>query len=328
MPSNFKCLSFIKRRRYTRSTLAIVVLLYFLILCILLNLQVRLASLEQDYSQATHEGKQETNTEIKYIHEPYSVCNGLVQHQPHSLLILVKSDIANIAQRLAIRATWGSINIPEIRVIFTLGTSEDIQGFIIKEAKLYDDILQGDFPDTYANNIYKTVMTYQWIVDKCVNTSFYFFVDDDFFVNVNLIHQYLKEHSSQVKPYLYTGKLITYNRPVRERKSKWFISVEDYPYEYYPPYLAGGSIIISANVAKLFRETFPYVRYIFIDDSYLGIVANACRLVPSNEDRISIDYSAVEPERLKFMFSSHGYGNHVHLRRVWDTWLKPNKPKL
>jgi hypothetical protein len=28
------------------------------------------------------------------------------------------------------------------------------------------------------------------------------------------------------------------------------------------------------------------------------------------------------------MFSSHGYGNHVHLRRVWDTWLKPNKPKL
>jgi hypothetical protein len=43
-----------------------------------------------------------------------------------------------------------------------------------------DDILQGDFPDTYVNNIYKTVMTYQWIVDKCVNTSFYFFVDDDF----------------------------------------------------------------------------------------------------------------------------------------------------
>ena len=328
MPSDFKCLSFIKRGRYKRSTIAIAVLLYFLILCILLNLQVRLASLEQDYSQATHGGKQEINTEIKYIHEPYSVCNGLVQHQPHSLLILVKSDIANIAQRLAIRATWGSINIPEIRVIFTLGTSADIRGFIIKEAKLYDDILQGDFPDTYANNIYKTVMTYQWIVDKCVNTSFYFFVDDDFFVNVNLIHQYLKEHSSQVSPYLYTGKLITYNRPVRERKSKWFISVDDYPYEYYPPYLAGGSIIISANIAKWLRETFPYARYIFIDDSYLGIVANACRLVPSNEARISIDYSAVEPERLKFMFSSHGYGNHVHLRRVWDTWLKPNKPKL
>jgi hypothetical protein len=144
-------------------------------------------------------------------------------------LISVKSNIANIVQKLAFRSTWGSINIPEIRIIFTLGTSA---GFIIKEAKLYDDILQGDFPDAYANNIYKTVMTYQWIVDKCVNTSFYFFVDDDFFVNVNLIHQYLKEHSSQVSPYLYTGKLITYNRPVRERKSKWFISVENYPYEY------------------------------------------------------------------------------------------------
>ena len=252
----------------------------------------------------------------------------MVQHQTHSLLILVKSDIANIAQRLAIRATWGSIHIPEIRVIFTLGTSVDVQGFIIKEAKLYDDILQGDFPDTYANNIYKTVMTYQWIVDNCVNTSFYFFVDDDFFVNVNLIHQYLKQYSSQVSPYMYTGKLITYNRPVRGRRSKWFISADNYPYAYYPPYLAGGSIIISSNVAKLFRETFPYVRYIFIDDSYLGIVANACHLVPSNDDRISIDYSALEPERLTFMFSSYGYGNHVHLRRVWDTWLKPNKPKL
>jgi hypothetical protein len=215
MPSNFKCLSFIKRRRYSSSPLAIVVLLCFLILCILLNLQIRLVSFEQDYAQATHEGKQETNTEITYVHEPYSVCNGLVQHQPHSLLILVKSDIANIAQRLAIRATWGNINIPEIRVIFTLGTSVDVQGFIIKEAKLYDDILQGDFPDTYANNIYKTVMTYQWIVDKCVNTSFYFFVDDDFFVNVNLIHQYLKEYSSQVSHNLVTLEDIIIEPPAK-----------------------------------------------------------------------------------------------------------------
>lgn len=322
MPCNFKCLYVTKRRRYSRSILPIVFSLCFLIMCILLNLQIRLFSVEQYYAQATHQGKRETNTEIKYIHEPYSVCNGLVQHQPHSLLILVKSDIYNIAQRLAIRATWGYINIPEIRVIFTLGTSADIQGFIIKETQLYDDILQGDFPDTYANNIYKTVMTYQWIVDNCVNTSFYFFVDDDFFVNVNLIHQYLKEYSSQVNPYLYTGKLITYSWPVRKRNSKWFISVEDYPYNYYPPYLAGGSIIMSANVAKLLKETFPYVKYIFIDDSYLGIVAYACHLVPSNDDRMSIDYKVVEPEQLKSLFSSHGYGNHRQLRRVWDNWLK------
>ena len=59
----------------------------------------------------------------------------------------------------------------------------------------------------------------------------------------------------------------------RERTSKWFISVEDYLYEYVPQYLAGGSVIMFANVAKLHRETFPYVRYIFIDDSYIGIVA-------------------------------------------------------
>ena len=156
----------------------------------------------------------------------------MVQHQPHSLLISVKSNIANIVKKLSIRPTWVSINIPEIRVIFTLGTSADIQGFIIKEEKLFDDILQGDFPDTHANNMYKTVMTYHWIVDKCVNTSFYFFVDDDFFVNVNLIHQYMKEHSSQVSPYLYNGKLITYNTPVRERKSNWFIFVKNYPCEY------------------------------------------------------------------------------------------------
>ena len=64
------------------------------------------------------------------------------------MLISVKSNIANIVQKLAIRATWGSINIPQIRIIFTLGTSADIQGFIIKEATLYDDILQDDFPDT------------------------------------------------------------------------------------------------------------------------------------------------------------------------------------
>jgi hypothetical protein len=86
--------------------------------------------------------------------------------------------------------------------------------------------------------------------DNCITTIIYI---------LSYTVTMFKEHSSQVSPYLYTGKLITYNRPVRERKSKWFISVENYPYEYNPPCLAGGSIITSDNVAKLFRETFPYV---------------------------------------------------------------------
>jgi hypothetical protein len=170
-------------------------------------------------------------------------------------------------------------------------------------------------------------MAYQWILYTWVNTSLYFFVDDDF-LNANLIHQYLKEQSSHGKPYLYTGRLLTYNTPVRERKSKWIISVEDYRYEYYPPYLAGSYVIMFANVTKLLRETFPYVRYIFIDDRFVCIVAYDCRLVPSNDDRIFIDYVAVEPERLKFMFSPHGYGNHKPLRRVWHTWFTANYHRL
>jgi hypothetical protein len=74
----------------------------------------------------------------------------------------------------------------------------------------------------------------------------------------------------------------------------------------------------------LHRETFPYVRYIFIDDSYIGIVAYVWRLVPSNDDRIYIDYAVVEPERLQFIYSSLSYGHHTLLRRVLDTWFSAN----
>jgi hypothetical protein len=167
-----------------QSTLVIVFMLCFIILCIFLNLPIKLFAIEQGYAQVTRKGKQETNTEIKYIHELYNIC--------------------------------------------------------------------------------------------------------------------------------------------RERTSKWFISVEDYLYEYVPQYLAGGSVIMFANVAKLHRETFPYVRYIFIDDSYIGIVAYVWRLVPSNDDRIYIDYAVVEPERLQFISSSLSYGHHTLLRGVLYTWFAAN----
>jgi hypothetical protein len=47
---------------------------------------------------------------------------------------------------LAIPATWGSINIPEIKVIFALGASDDIQGFIIKETSFMRTYYHVIFP--------------------------------------------------------------------------------------------------------------------------------------------------------------------------------------
>jgi hypothetical protein len=42
---------------------------------------------------------------------------------------------------------------------------------------------------------------------------------------------------------------------------------------YYPSYLAGGAILASIDIVRKFNIAFPYVKHLYIDDTYLGVVA-------------------------------------------------------
>lgn len=254
-----------------------------------------------------------------YIHQPSDICNAYNKTSPSRLLILVKSDASNTAQRMAIRQTWGNITDQSVKIVFLIGYYSIVEDIIEFEVNRHKDILQGEFVDVYRNNLNKTVMAYRWTVDNCLNTQYFFFVDDDFFVNVRYITHYLASKSVQSIRNLFIGHAIINAKPFREKSSKWYITLQEYPYDKYPPYLSGGAILISTKVAKQLKTAFPYVQYIDIDDVYLGMVAKKLNITPLDDDRFDVTYTS--PMHLKDKFASHGYGDHRKLLVVWDVFL-------
>lgn len=238
---------------------------------------------------------------------------------PDLLLVLVKSDALNIPHRLSIRKTWGNISNPHMKVIYLLGYNSIVQDMIVLESKIYKDILQSEFVDIYHNNMNKTAMAFQYAVENCFDTKFLFFVDDDFVINILKIHEYLKKITYPSQSKLFTGFIIKRGRPFRNKSSKWYISREEYPHEFYPTYPAGGAIIMSMTIAQLLKAEFPYVRYIHIDDAYLGIVAMKLKIQMQNDKRFTNSYT--QPLHLKNIFASHGYSGAKNLLEKWDVFL-------
>jgi hypothetical protein len=139
------------------------------------------------------------------------------------LVILVKSAMGNFERRNAIRSSWGferRFSDVLIRTVFLLGVEKsvlegvdritELQKLIDLEAEKFNDIVQLNFVDTYFNNTRKTMSGFRWVMENCVRSKFYLFVDDDFYVSVKNILAFLRN------PVRYPEYLEEYNEQLRK----------------------------------------------------------------------------------------------------------------
>ncbi|XP_062593308.1 beta-1,3-galactosyltransferase brn-like [Saccostrea cucullata] len=245
---------------------------------------------------------------FSYIINPEKTCLS----SKVTLVILVKSAASHMENRDAIRKTWGNIPDPAIKVVFLLGSSE-FNPIIIEENYFHHDIIQEDFQDDYRNNTYKTIMAFQWATTYCTSARFLLFVDDDFYVNLPNLLFFLGKLTSNVS--LLSGYVLPMSEPFRDKSSKWYVPFEDYPFHRYPPYLAGGAIIASMDVVQQMTAAFPYVKYLVIDDAYLGIVAYKLGLHISHNRKITDKHC--QDWRLRSKIACHGFGNASILVQTW-----------
>jgi len=80
-----------------------------------------------------------------------------------------------------------------MRVIFMLGSSNDSQldSKIKNESKIYGDIVQETFQDTYLNLTLKTIQGIKWVSEYCSKVKYVLKVDDDVLVNSYSLLNYL-----------------------------------------------------------------------------------------------------------------------------------------
>lgn len=244
-------------------------------------------------------------------------------------VILIKSKLTHFEHRKAIRKTWGKIdNDPRIRRVFLIGHSspeetdehqiESDRAELEKENNLNGDIVQQDFFDEYYNNTLKTIMGLKWINFYCQNSKFYAFIDDDYFLNPKLLVNYLQnEVKDSMLSNLYAGYVFGNSSPMRHLISKWYISLKDYPYNKFPPYIAAGFFILSRETAGYFYVASKVLKYFKFDDIYIGLLAKKLEIEPQNMPNVyfyqpsfSVDFYS------KYVLASHGF-NPKKLEASW-----------
>lgn len=251
------------------------------------------------------------------------------------LLIVVKSVIEQHDRREAVRLTWGkehTINGKRVKTLFLLGTpapgkdSKNLQKLLEYEDRLYGDILQWNFMDTFFNLTLKEVNFLRWFSIYCPNVPFIFKGDDDVFVNPTNLVDLIDFRTQEGKMHdLFVGDTISKAVPIRNRQSKYYIPKELFN-EPYPPYVGGGGFLMSSQLARRFFAVSESVTLFPIDDVFLGMCLQKLGLVPEMHPgfkTFGIIRRQVSPMNSEPCFYRHLIVVHKlspeELLKMWDT---------
>jgi hypothetical protein len=147
----------------------------------------------------------------------------------------------------------------------------DSNSTLRQEANEFNDLIMVDVNDKYDKILEKNLAAFDWVLDNCQNVIFVIKLDDDVFVNLNLLIRRLlthKELNSNIGNFTYCN-MITKARPVRNKKSKWGVDSNIYSFDFYPPYCEGFAYITNIDTLKLIKEQSEVIPRFWIDDLYL-----------------------------------------------------------
>ncbi|KAE8582423.1 hypothetical protein XENTR_v10020118 [Xenopus tropicalis] len=261
----------------------------------------------------------------KNISESYVIREeGLCSGRDVFLLMVVSSSPENKTRRDTIRRTWGNMtNYKDLVVVrmFALGrpTSEETQAELLVESQVHKDMVEASFLDTYENRTLKVITSMEWIVTFCPNARFILKVDQEAFVNVESLVDYLSylltlERRSED---VYIGRVIHQGVPDREPKSLHFVPTSSYPDAFYPDYCSGTALVISQDVARKVYLVSKDETTLLPPDVFLGMCARKAGVVPVHSSRFSgpkhITYNRC---CYRFIFSSSSVGEE-ELSFLW-----------
>ncbi|RNA18846.1 beta-1-3-galactosyltransferase 1-like [Brachionus plicatilis] len=253
-----------------------------------------------------------------YSLEPKNKCDNQT-----FLVIYVHSSPQNFKNRLKIRETWGNLlylRQNKIRLFFTCGLSEQnkINDLLKLESATYNDIIQANFTDSYHNLTVKGVTSLKWIAASCQNVPYVLKVDDDVYVKIKLLTKHLKirldeekEEKSSILCYVHNSMKV-----IRDKNSKWYVSLTEYPNRYYPKYCSGSAFVMTKDAVQKIAKNSQRVKFFWIDDYFLtGRVARSFRinLIEFNSVYIlKTDKSkdAISKKEENFLFAHFGHRKH------------------
>ncbi len=198
------------------------------------------------------------------------------------MVVLISSLPRHFESRDAIRKTWGKqseILGEKVKLLFIMGLTQrdtvEIQDKVLEEDKLYGDIIQASFTESFQNLTLKVVMGLKWVTEHCAHAQYMYKGDDDMFVNFHNIIRYIKD--LQAKGQMsrsILGSVLYRSVRIRRKESKYYVPDDVYRGRYFPPYCSGGGYIISTDIIPPMYEHSLTTPFIPIDDAYQGILGD------------------------------------------------------
>lgn len=249
-------------------------------------------------------------------HEPaLSFCKSVLSCENLEMIFIVKSFSGNFGQRLAIRNTYGNVKSIRMKTIFVLGYTKELEKLIDFESETYKDILQFNLTDNYANLVYKTIFSIAWLSDRKIKTQFVHFIDDDRLVNtINVYNVAIANIAPSDMKMI--GHKLSFSRPFRQRSWKCYISLDEYEYDLYPPYVIGGTILTNMRVVHVLSRSIPYIKIIHIEDTFIGIIAKLVHIQVEHHSGF-LPYYKTGPELINKL-SSPGYEDFNSIMNGWS----------
>ncbi|RWS09456.1 Beta-1:3-galactosyltransferase brn-like protein [Dinothrombium tinctorium] len=270
------------------------------------------------------------------------------------VLIMIKSAVKNTKARDAIRNSWGfehRFSDVLIKRVFVLGSCERVwfenvesggekpcQDVIDDESMKNNDIIQIDFIDNYYNNTVKMMSAQKWAVKHCPNADFILFVDDDYYVSMKNLLKFLrnpftydKDPNYILDPFalpkplpkhfdgrLYAGYVFNNSLPIRCKMSKWRLSIQEYPYSRFPPYVTAGAIVLSNSaLIDMYYASF-YVKHFRFDDIYISLLARSVKIKPLHCHHFRFYEQNYSKDSYSTVIASHGFKDVKKLLKIWE----------
>jgi hypothetical protein len=238
------------------------------------------------------------------------------------VLVLIATVHGNTEKRKAIRETWLSPykgNTGSVRYAFLLGMTSDkaLQVAVETESATYQDILQEDFVDAYNNLTLKTLMALRWASTMCQNAEFVMKTDDDMYVNLHSMPSVLDKYKDVLQRSV-GGFCVQSASPVRDKSSKWYVSMKMYPHSRYHGYCSGTGYVVSMAVAQKVFNISKHIPFFHLEDIYVGLCINKLKFaftrIPGFNPsfiRISCNY------KRRSVITSHQVSPQ-QMRQIWD----------
>lgn len=157
--------------------------------------------------------------------------------------------------------------------------------------------------DTYRNLTLKVTHGLNWVATHC-QTSYVLKTDDDCFVNLPLLQQFLLT-SNPIRDHLYAGR-VRWSAPViRDPNNRWFVSRKDFRGSRFAPYASGAGYVLSWDVLLKFKEFSSSVNVFPNEDAYVGTVLAHTGVRPTYSGRFVTHSGTWQTCNFLYLFVIH-----------------------